>query len=349
LIVCVAYWRFQMSDQAERIRRAFDSTEPVTAAEARRRSARRTRARRFLVKGLTTVVALAAVVAVGLFIVSRDDGRSVSVRGSGPTAAPLKGAAGVAKSVSRDGITVRIRIDPVVVKVGGTIRGNLTISTDRPVSGCRDGAGFYELVLTSPPTGSQGGDSVFPPCDRVSIKAGSHNYRIGVPAVYGSCTTSNAEASVSIPACLTGSKMPSLPAGIYQAKLASTLRLPSPPAIRVTLTLNSPDGPGLTTPTSPSSTAPSVGGHLPPSEASSACSYVESIFTRRRSVDVVGAALNHYASILTTQNIDPVLAKGLRTLARRWQHDTHRTMDPGFNGLPSLVPVESTCTHLELP
>jgi hypothetical protein len=241
-----------MNGLEARIRRAYDVAKPVELADVHRalRTRRRRRIRAAAAVVVVAVTASAAVVAQTVGGSSKDHAIV-----AGPTRGARSGLRSLAAEHStarRGGLTVRFVLFTPTVRVGGTLRGRLIITSRKPIYGCPPSS--FPLSVTSTLTGRQVPLSSLPLCSyrRIAIPAGTTNYTIDQTALYQACSETVHGSTKRHPYCGPGTKgAPALPAGRYKVAPAVQLGnllplLPTPAAVTLTIT-----------------GSPSVGGHLP--------------------------------------------------------------------------------------
>lgn len=136
-------------------------------------------------------------------------------------------------------LTDRLVLSRTSVTAGTALKGTLVVTNHGPAvnltHGCRPA---YAVVLTShrfPPRAAFSSDCSVRP---FVIEPGVNRYAVTVLTSYQSCATGPKQATRSVPACLSGHRMPPLPEGRYHAVLVGSgnLRLPPPAPVAVTLT-----------------------------------------------------------------------------------------------------------------
>lgn len=136
-------------------------------------------------------------------------------------------------------LTDRLVLDHTSVTAGRALTGTLVVTNHGPAvnltHGCRPA---YAVVLTShrfPPDAAFSSDCSARP---FVIKPGVNRLAVTVLTSYPGCTMDSKQATRSLPACLSGHRLPPLPAGRYHAVLVGSgnLRLPPPAPVAVTLT-----------------------------------------------------------------------------------------------------------------
>lgn len=228
----------------------------IDRLRARVKQRRRQRLRRSVAAGLA-VIAAAGVAAAGAL--AGGGPSRVQVGGPPPTkgtsapaataggSSPLGGSRPVFTTVTRGGVTVRLKLDNRTIEAGGVLRGTLTVTTHQPIRRCL----WWALSLTSPATGPQApaiGTSTCPPSPDsgttvTMVPAGTTSYPVDQRAIYEACTRTPAQATRQVPAC-GANGMPDLPAGRYSVQLVTSASLPVPAPVTVTI---APSPTGLVT------------------------------------------------------------------------------------------------------
>lgn len=114
-------------------------------------------------------------------------------------------------------VAVRVELSSHRVVAGGPLHGSVVLTNSTPhritVETCADGwlqvalknrkysPGFAHLLPACPPT--------------VHLKPGANRFHVTVLTTYGGCLEPGGQSSVSIPACVSGNKLPPLPPGRY--------------------------------------------------------------------------------------------------------------------------------------
>jgi hypothetical protein len=165
-------------------------------------------------------------------------------RGSPPAGAPAGGGPDTMPPTlgllpASPQLTDRLVLAHTSVTAGTALKGTLLVTNHGPAinltHGCRPA---YAVVLTSrrfkPRPAFSSDCSVRP----FVIKPGLNRFAVTVLTSYQGCTMDQKQATRSVPACLSGHRLPPLPEGRYHAVLVGSgnLRLPPPAPVAVTLT-----------------------------------------------------------------------------------------------------------------
>jgi hypothetical protein len=217
-----------MADLDERIRRLFDSQEPVSLDEVidRRATPAPAPGHRGIIAVAVSTILFAGV--IGL----------VATRHSGPT--KVASSSTTSGTVAATPVEIRLVLDETRVIAGRPIHGEalITNTTSRTITveTCSED-GWVSVGLTHGLYSSMPGNPLIACPPSVHLSPGLTRLPVSISTDFERCTQSAGQATSQLPVCTSGG-LPPLPPGQYLTRtvLAGLPKgTPLPPAIKVTL------------------------------------------------------------------------------------------------------------------